>query len=136
MYDAVHHAEPSKISTLLQGVPAEVCHHLCDTAGSAVVIFNKSGCSSLDHINLVVGFIGGWCPGCSGIFHYGTDECLVGGILCSLWCRSHVPLRKPMVEFAFFVTWSACLLQDRSLLMVTPKYFASVLTFSFWLCMV
>ena len=45
-------------------------------------------------------------------------------------------LRKPMVKFAFFVTWSACLLQDRSLLMVTPKYFASVLTFSFWLCMV
>ena len=33
-----------------------------------------------------------------------------------------------MVEFAFFVTWSACLLQDRSLLMVTPEYFASVLT--------
>ena len=30
-----------------------------------------------------------------------------------------------MVEFALFVTWSACLLQDRSLLMVTPKYFDS-----------
>ena len=73
VYDAVHHAEPGKISTLLQGVPAKVCHHLCDTAGSAVVICNKSGCSSLDHINLIIGFIGEWCPGCSGIFYISTQ---------------------------------------------------------------
>ena len=54
MNDAVHHAEPSNISTLLQGVPAEVCNHLCDTAGSAVVICNKSGCSSLLSLALSV----------------------------------------------------------------------------------
>ena len=31
-----------------------------------------------------------------------------------------------MVEFAFFIKLSACLLQDKSLPMVTPRYFASV----------
>ena len=31
-----------------------------------------------------------------------------------------------MVEFLFFVILSVCLLQDRSLYIVTPEYFASV----------
>ena len=50
MYDPVHHAESGKISTLLKAVPAKVCYHFCDTALSSVVICNKSGCSSLDHL--------------------------------------------------------------------------------------
>ena len=41
VYDPVHHAESNKISALLKGVPAKICHHLCDTAFLAVVICNK-----------------------------------------------------------------------------------------------
>ena len=67
MYDPVHHAESGKISTPLKGVPAKVCYHFCDTAFSAVVICNKSGCSSLDYLNHIGVCVGGWCPGCSGI---------------------------------------------------------------------
>ena len=77
MYDPVHHAESGKISTLLKGVPAKVCYHFCDTAFSAVVICNKSGCSSLDHLDLIGVCVDGWCPGCSGIFHYRADKRLV-----------------------------------------------------------
>ena len=111
-----------------------VCYHLRDTADMAVVICNKYGCSSLDHFNLIVGCISEWCTGCSRIFHYGADKCLVGGILCSLWCRYMFLLRKPLVEFTFFVTLSAYLLLDRSLLIVTPMYFASVLPARLAIC--
>ena len=44
-------------------------------------------------------------------------------------------LRKLIVEFAFLVTLSTCQLQDKLLLMVTPRYFASVRMATFWLCM-
>ena len=81
VYDPV--AETVKISTLLKGVPAKVCYHFCDTAFSAIVICNKSGCSSLDHLNLIGVCVGGWCPGCSGIFQYRADKRLVGSSLCS-----------------------------------------------------
>ena len=78
MYNPVHHAESGKISMLLKGVPAKVCCYFCDTAFSAVFICNKFGCSSLDHLNLISVCVGGWCPGCSGIFHYRADKRLVG----------------------------------------------------------
>ena len=94
MYDPVHHAESDKISTLLKGVQAKVCYHFCDTAFSAVVICNKSGCSSSDHLDLISVCVGGWCPGCSGIFHYRADKRLVCSNLRSLWCRSNVSLEK------------------------------------------
>ena len=96
MYDPVHHTESGKISTLLKGVPAKVCYHFCDTAFSSVVICNKSGCSSLDHLNLIGVCVGEWCPGCNGIFHYRADKRLVGSILCSLWCRSNVSVEKSL----------------------------------------
>ena len=40
--------------TLLKDVPVKVCYLFFDTAFSVVVICNKSGCSSLDHLNLMV----------------------------------------------------------------------------------
>ena len=83
MYDPVHHAESTKISALLKGIPAKVCYHLCDTAFSAVV-----------HLNLIGVCVGGWCLGCSDIFYYKIDKYLEGSILCSLWCRSNVSLEE------------------------------------------
>ena len=132
MYDPVHHAESGKISTLLKGVPAKVCYHFCYTTFSSVIICNKSGCSSLDHLNLIGVCVGGWCPGCSGIFLYRTDKVYVLQAVSFAACGSDLMflLRNPMVKFAFFATLSACLFQDKSLLMVTPRYFASVFTFN------
>ena len=42
MYDAVHHVECSKVSSLLQSVAVNVCkRHLCDAAGMAVIVMNS-----------------------------------------------------------------------------------------------
>ena len=108
-----------------------VSQSLCDAAGTAVIVSDKSCRPSLDLLNLSNICVVERCPGCRGILQYRTDKVLVGSLLCSLWCRSNVPL-KHMVEFAFLETLSACLPQDRSLHMVTPRYFVFVLMASFW----
>ena len=41
-------------------------------------------------------------------------------------------LKKAIVEFAFLEMLLTCLLQERLLLMVTPRYFESVFVASFW----
>ena len=74
--------------------PPKVCYHFCDTVFLAVIICIKSGCSSLDHLNLIGVCVSGWCLGGSSIFHYRADKRLVGSSLCSLWCRSNVSLEK------------------------------------------
>ena len=41
-------------------------------------------------------------------------------------------LKKAIVEFAFLEMLLTCLLQERLLLMVTPRYFDSVFVASLW----
>ena len=118
MYDPVHHAESGKISTLLKGVPAKVCYHFCDTAFSAVVICNKSGCSSLDHLDLF-----GVGVAAQVVAAYSTirrTNVLYAVTFAACGADRMFLLRNLMVEFAFFATLFACLLQDKSLLNVLP----------------
>ena len=59
---------------MLQGRPAKAVKHCCDAGSAVVVMEDKSSCSTLHILKLVIVLRGVWIPHCAGILHCGSDK--------------------------------------------------------------
>ena len=129
VYYAIHHGLMCMVSASLQGVPTEILTHGSNTTCASVVVLNKSDSPSLHHLKF-------FCV-CFGVCSEDGRQTVkaysrVGlikfmkAVPFACWNAGQMlRRRKVMVEFVFLEMLTACLPQERPLLIVPYRYFAS-----------
>ena len=112
------------------GCPSNYLQHCSGTTCASVVVHHKPCGTPLNHLNFLVE-CGCLCPSCRGYSSVRRTYVLQALSFADCGALLMFLLKKAMVEFAFLTMLSVCFAQDRSLLMVTPRYFASVFIASF-----